>query len=284
MSNHILKSFILAVLALPLTAIAQDAAEDTEYRRCGTIEPNARDAQLREDHFRTLTRAGGTARPARTTIDVYIHVITDSAGAGDVSNLVADQMDVLNAGFSITPFSFALAAPVNVVANSSWYRAGYGSAAEADMKSSLRQGSAEDLNIYILNPGGGLLGWATFPSSYASEPSSDGVVVLGQSLPGGNSAPFNEGDTATHEVGHWLGLYHTFQDGCGNPNDYVRDTPAEASAAFGCPVGRDSCSSQPGLDPITNFMDYTDDFCMVMFTKGQRKRMWQHWRAYRLGK
>ena len=267
----------------------ENANSNAKFLRCGTEHPSAKEAELREQHFRTLRNGkgkpggggdggGGDYQPrpiGSVTIDVYMHVITDSNNNGALSaNEINAQMDVLNDAYSNTPFKFNLVS-TNYVANDAWYTVAFGSAEEAEMKAALRQGDASDLNFYAANVGDGLLGWATFPSSYASNPVNDGVIVLNSSFPGGSAAPYNEGDTGTHEVGHWLGLYHTFQGGCNGDGDFVADTPAEKSPAYGCPVGRDSCprgKNAEGLDPIFNFMDYTDDSCMNEFTQGQTLR------------
>jgi hypothetical protein len=215
-------------------------------------------------------------------IQVYFHVITSSSGAGALSaGDINAQMNVLNSAFAGTGWSFDLAG-TTTSANDSWYSNFENVSVERAAKSTLRQGSADDLNIYTADLAT-YLGWATFPSSYAGDPSYDGVVILTESLPGGTADPYNEGDTATHEVGHWMGLYHTFQGGCSKNGDLVSDTPAERSPAFGCPVGQDSCRGA-GLDPIHNFMDYTDDDCMDHFTSGQDLRMDQQFSQYRYNK
>ena len=250
--------------------------------RCATrdLTPDRRD-QVEREIAGHLNRGGG---PAVTggVIDVYVHVITNASGDGDVrDSQISRQMTVLNNAFGPWGWTFNLVA-VDRTANDGWFAMEPGTAAEQAAKAALRQGTADDLNLYTANPGSNLLGWATFPSSYASKPSQDGVVILFSSLPGGSASPYNLGDTATHEVGHWMGLYHTFQGGCSNKNDTVGDTAAERSPAFGCPVGRDSCP-RGGLDPIENFMDYTDDACMFQFTAGQDQRMDAQFSTYRFG-
>jgi len=266
-------------------------ADFIERGRCLTRQPNDEeagemDAALRSTQAANNAAAAAGKRPPPTTggavtVPVYWHVITNTSGAGAVpGNQIAAQISVLNAAFSSSLFSFDLVT-TDTTANNAWFVAAPGSNDEKAMKTALRMGGANALNIYSTSPGGGLLGWATFPSSYSRNPSDDGVVILYSSVPGGSAAPYNLGDTATHEVGHWLGLYHTFQGGCSDTRgDYVLDTAAEKSAAFGCPVGRDTCR-QAGVDPIENFMDYTDDYCMIKFSIQQSERMQSMWATYR---
>jgi hypothetical protein len=247
-------------------------------RMCATEVYSDEEAQAIEEHT-VEERFRISSNATTVTINVYFHVISTTSGQGNISDgMIADQIQVLNDAYSgatggaNTRFRFVLAGTTRTV-NNTWFAAGAGSTAETQMKNALRVGGAADLNFYTTNAGGNLLGWATFPSSYASSPKKDGVVCLYASLPGGDAAPYDEGDTGTHEVGHWLGLYHTFQGGCSKNGDFVADTPAERQPQYDC-VPRDSCAGNkyPGVDPIENFMDYTDDACMFKFTAGQADR------------
>ena len=260
--------------------------------RCGVKDPSSSvQAAIEQDIAATQAKGGvGAPKLGTITVPVYVHVITSSTGAGDVTALVPRQIAVLNQAYGAAGVRFDLE-NTTVTVNDAWYNVGFGSKEEKAMKSALRQGGANALNIYTANLGGGLLGWATFPKSYKSQPEDDGVIVLDQSLPGGNAEfanstepdgvlSYNIGDTGTHEVGHWLGLYHTFQNGCSASGDLVDDTPAEASPQFFC-IERDSCANRPGIDPIHNFMDYVDDACMDEFTGGQDSRMRDQFATYR---
>jgi hypothetical protein len=134
--------------------------------------------------------------------------------------------------------------------------------------------SSKYLNIWVCNLGSGLLGYAQFPGGPAS---TDGVVILysavGSMLNPGTASPYDLGRTATHEVGHWLNLLHVWGSGsCGN--DLVGDTPTQQSSNFGCPTfPQITCNNGPNGDMFMNFMDYTDDACMLMFSAGQSTRM-----------
>lgn len=307
-------SMVPTSLAGPSDSAIDNANSNAKFLRCGTEHPSAAKAAKEEKRFRELLRqvkngkkpdrpgggngngggggGGGGEDPPTTVpgagsivIDTYVNIICDDNGANcaGTDSQVLDQIQVLNSAFiANSPYQFQLVGQIRQFNNSAWLTAAPGSTAEASMKSSLRQGDRGDLNMYVSRPGGGLLGWATFPSSYDNNPLNDGVVVLGGSLPGGSAIPYNEGDTGTHEVGHWLGLYHTFQGGCRGQGDFVADTPAVRSPNYGCPAGIDSCRKQSGLDDVFNYMDYTDDSCMFQFSEGQVVRAYEQSLTYRL--
>jgi PKD repeat protein len=142
------------------------------------------------------------------------------------------------------------------------------------------------MNIWLCNISGGILGYAQFPQSplggmgcAAPAVATDGVVFLynsiGKSAITGFPGPYNEGRTATHEIGHWLGLRHIWGDGGCTMDDYCNDTPEAGVPNYGCPAGTNSCTAAPdaGVDMIENYMDYTDDLCMNIFTNDQKMRM-----------
>ncbi len=217
-------------------------------------------------------------------IPTHFHVINKGpkAADGNVSDAkIQAQMRVLNQTFAGTGFSFSLAS-VDRTTNAEWY-AMASSRVEREAKDALHQGDDTHLNLYTagIDESLGLLGWAYYPKDVSGRPTIDGVVLAAGSLPRGDIANYDQGKTATHEVGHWLGLAHTFQNGCSETGDGVDDTPAQRSPTTGCPEGRDSCPDDPGLDPIHNYMDYSYDACYTEFTAGQAQRMAEQWLFYR---
>ena len=221
-------------------------------------------------------------KPTAGTIPVYVHVVHREDGTGFVSEAdVVEQIEVLNLSFAGFPdgvdtgFRFELI-DIDWTANDAWY-AQETFAAEFEMKTALKQpkeGGASTLNIYTTS-GGGFLGWAYYPNITASNQFGvlDGVVLNYGSLPNGSVTDFNLGYTATHEVGHYLGLAHTFEKGCIGWGDHVDDTPYMSVPTSGCPLGKDTCTRGAGVDPIHNFMDYSIDACYTQFTAGQAERM-----------
>ena len=259
----------------PLIQIVDEHGFQRDGLRCGappSTPQRRREVERRLQQLRAATplRNGvWAATAASKTVPVWFHVVTRTDNTGNVSDArIAEQLRVLNAAYVGRGFQFALAG-VTRTRNNTWY--GNCVNNEMKMKNALAVDPARNLNIYTCKPGS-YLGYAYLPDSYPESSKRHGVVVLHSSLPGGSSSNYNEGDTVTHEVGHHLGLEHTFEGGCSEPGDFVADTPPQASPSSGCPVGRDSCPGG-GLDPITNFMDYSYDSCMNTFSDDQSIRM-----------
>ncbi|MET4105593.1 M43 family zinc metalloprotease [Hymenobacter sp. UYP22] len=234
---------------------------------------------------------------AAVTIPVVVHVLYRTSTENVSDAQVQAQIDVLNQDFaktntdaSLIPAAFAgLAANTNVqfalakrtptggTTNGIIHKATKVTSWSSNdaVKNSKRGGddawdATKYLNIWVCNLGQGLLGYAQFPGGSTT---TDGVVVLYSSLPGGSAAPYNKGRTATHEVGHYLNLRHIWGDAsCGN--DLVSDTPTQQTSNYGCPTfPKVTCSNGPNGDMFMNYMDYTDDACMYMFSNGQSSRM-----------
>ncbi|MDX1420324.1 MAG: M43 family zinc metalloprotease [Rubricoccaceae bacterium] len=269
----------------PDTHILTANGEKVPAVRCAVPESSDRQMAAVEAYATSYLERNPDALSATgvVTIPVAFNVVY-SGGQGNVPEAWLDsQINVLNNAFDGTTGGFNTSFRfvkdrVNRVENSSWYTGCYSN--PNPMKLAMNFSPRTHLNFYTCSPSGGILGFAVFPWSYPENDYRHGVVVLDQSLPGGNAFPYNQGDTGTHEVGHYLGLYHTFQGGCFGGGDLVSDTPPESSPAFGCPFGRDTCSGG-GVDPIRNFMDYTDDSCMIEFTEGQSIRMDAQTATYR---
>jgi Pregnancy-associated plasma protein-A len=277
----------------PASASA-DCYDFSSLSLLGSSASAARGVTAREPSLNQVAEEA-SARPSAAkafsaTVPVYFHVVTPDGVTGNVTDAdIAAEIRVMNAGFSgaeggvDTGFRFQLVG-VDRTVNEEWYLAGPSTKGERDMKKALHRGGTNALNYYSTTAGA-FLGWAYFPNVVEhGNAYLDGIVVDWESMFRTSkryAGQYDLGKTGTHEAGHWINLYHTFQGACNNYGDYVDDTPAQSIATFGCPVGQDSCP-EPGLDPIHNYMDYSFDSCYDQFTAGQAARMqaaWLEWRA-----
>ena len=301
------KIFSLLIAAFLLLA---GRAQAQQHRSCGANEVLLR--QLQEDpsllqrreaieaHTNQFVQSGAQDR-AVVTIPVVVHVVWNTTAQNVSDAQIQSQLTVLNADFrklnsdiGNLPAAFtSLAADCEL--NFCLATQTPGGAATTGIErrqTTLTSFGTNDnmkffssggldawdaskyLNVWVCNLSGGILGYAQFPGGPAS---TDGVVITftGFGTMGSAAAPFNKGRTGTHEVGHWANLYHIWGDdgtGCTGTDDCA-DTPNQADENYGCPVfPQVSCSNGPNGDLFMNYMDYTDDACMYMFTNGQKTR------------
>jgi hypothetical protein len=232
--------------------------------------------------------AKGKGGPAfKATVPVWFHVVTDGTIGSVTQKQIDEQIQVLNLGFAgfyggaKSGFKFELAG-VTRTDNADWFYGGIDGSSERPMKRALHRGGWETLNVYSTTAGA-YLGWAYLPGLPESNQFLDGIVMDWASMPGTSdqyAGRYDLGYTLIHEAGHWVNLEHTFFGGCNAKGDFVDDTPAMKVPTAGCPEGKDTCS-EPGLDPIHNFMDYSYDSCYTQFTPGQVARAQDAWLYFR---
>jgi hypothetical protein len=302
--NKITTTFL--ILLLNFTAFAQ-----VEHRVCGAmdhlhqldqIDPTyAVQRQLIENHTQQYL-ANPTKQRTVITIPVVVHVVYNTASQNISDAQIQSQINVLNADFrrlnvdfvnTPGPFQgvsadcevqFVLARrnpngdSTNGITRTQTIVTSF--TFNDNVKKSQFGGkdpwpTTDYLNIWVCKLSSGLLGYAQFPGGPVL---TDGVVCSYRAFGtvGAVLAPFNKGRTATHEIGHYFNLFHIWGDDGGSCNgtDLVNDTPNQGAENYGCPTyPRLSCNNTPSGDMFMNFMDYTDDACMSMFTAGQKARM-----------
>ncbi|KAG8768239.1 hypothetical protein FRC16_007112 [Serendipita sp. 398] len=260
----------------------------TNNSRCGNElapgEAAAIEERIRLDLSNSNENATEFDTNRQVVIKVVWHVIytSETTEGGYVSpGGISASILALNYHYRGAGFLFSLD-KITRTQNDDWFlNAKSGTSAESQMKNTLVEGDKAVLNLYSVGFTGGLLGYATFPWDVYTNPKRDGVVFSHTTVPGGSEPNYNQGKTLSHEVGHWLGLFHVFETGsCTGKGDYVDDTPLQQTPTSGCPESKSSCTNNGG-DSIHNYMDYSYDRCMSEFTNGQKERARQHAGFYR---
>lgn len=294
---------LCVVLAAILPAHAQQTlpADMPSQRACATPEPSSAEVLRSTNESRSFGAQSAYFRVERVKflVPIAFHVI-HAGGVGDVTDRQIDaQLEVLNTKLGPLGYRF-IRHSISRTDDANWQRMIDGEQTEVDAKTKLGIDHRQALNFYIAIPRYWnrertevliALGLASLPwwiGDGVHNPQLDGVSVHYSTLPGAAASSFDRGYTATHEVGHWIGLLHTFHgggalaqdsnDGCLPPGDEVSDTPYERAPYFGPGVGIDCLAATTsqcpagGFNPITNYMNYADDRCMSEWTTGQDLR------------
>lgn len=297
MKKHfVLLACCCAVLLSPLPTFAEakkknknaavstsqvDSGKSKALERCATKEPDLAGLRKSESAVRSRKESRDIALEA-IEIPVQFLVVRASGQAQLDEARLDQQVAVLNADYAPTRIKFFLS-------NVAYFDVPTEVAEGERMAFIMKQIKADKKERYlggqmtvVIVDGFGALGKVEgFPwDTVFEDKSADLILLTPQALPGGE-APYQLGRTLTHEVGHWLGLLHTHQNGCNSPGDYVDDTPNQRVPTFGCFVGQDSCKSDPGADPVSNFMSYSDDECLKEFTPNQIDRIQALVKAFR---
>lgn len=282
MTRLALATITLATSLLASPARADDACGETE------LGPEALAAINHAADAENNDKADDPGSAVTYHVPVHLHVVRRAAqGEGDmpVAHARAITLDVVNEQFAAQqiPFRLDLASIDYVEADDATYHLAQNSEQERALFDLAQIPGRRNLNMYLVGSlaGTGVTGWGEFLVNPQLKRAGDHVVLRYYPAKGGFSDPL----VPVHEVGHWLGLLHTFQFGCGQTlhGDLIRDTPTQASGHFSCDPTSDSCPDDPGLDPIDNIMGYSHG-CRGQFTAGQIRRMKFLYRTARGGK
>ncbi len=259
--KNIIKS---SLITLSLSVVFSTAFAEQEFvRRCGS------DSQSQGQELAVLLDSGllqefasSSLVPRTSHVPVVFHTGDDLVSEDQIKQ----QIEALNEAYHDAGFAFSTAEIVK----------GY----------ERRKGDQKTLNVYFFEPRtrgeSGMLGMAAFPWEYESKPEQDRILLQARVVAGGENPEHRKGLVLVHETGHWLGLMHTFFDGCSSRGDFISDTTPQRYPTRGCPVGR--ISSCPGVRSevsIHNYMDYSAEVCMTNFTELQMMRMKKMFAAYR---
>lgn len=275
--------FSLALLAL--AGAGADARQAAPRGRGCLVSDDGlvQDATRRSTLHKSIRRQD---LPSNITVDVNFHIASTEEDENLITDKIVDaQWKVLHESFAKYSVNLVLNSTERVVdnltghsfliyegADKGWV---YHEEEEKEYFKSTRKGGYDALNLYFFSKySPGATGYCNWPTTIGEGDNDtfglDSCQLSAMTMPGitaeqGGFEEWNLGHLAVHEAGHWFGLNHTFAGGCSATGDFVADTPAQRTEIYGCPIGSDSCPDSPGVDPIHNFMGYTDDNWYVLF-------------------